>query len=180
MYEEYIKQLESVFRVLTAKLGEELGVISGTRPSVEIVEHVKVNYMNQVITIQQLGSIMIQPPRDILIQVWDKNSVGPVMKAIEEAKIGLTASSDGNVIRASLPSLTDERREEFSKLVKKISENYRIQVRARRDEVMKELKNADLNKDQEFKAKEAAQKKVDEVNKRIEEMVEKKLKEIQG
>ena len=102
------------------------------------------------------------------------------MKAIENAKIGLTTSNDGNVIRASLPSLTDERREEFTKLIKKTSENFRIQIRTRRDEVMKEMKAAGLNKDQEFKAKEKVQEKVDEANKKIEELVEKKLKEIQG
>ena len=180
MYEQYIKQLEETFRIIVMKLGEELGVIRGNRPSVELVEHVKVNYMDQMFTVQQLGSITIQPPRDILIQVWDKNTVGPVMKAIETAKIGLSTSNDGNVIRASLPALTDERREEFTKLIKKTSENYRIQVRTKRDEVMKDMKAAGLNKDQEFKQKEKVQEKVDEVNKEIEELVEKKLKEIQG
>jgi len=180
MYDQYIKSLEETFKTIVSKLGEEMSVIRGNRPSVELVEHVRVSYMEQVFTVQQLGSITIQPPRDILIQVWDKSAVGPVMKAIEGAKIGLTTSNDGNVIRASLPSLTDERREEFTKLIKKTSENFRIQVRTRRDEVMKEMKSAGLNKDQEFKAKEKVQEKVDEANKKIEELVEKKLKEIQG
>lgn len=182
--EKFLKELESEFGVIFSRIKEELGMIRSNRPSVEFLENIKVNVYDQWMTIQQLGALGVQPPRDILITAWDKNAVGAIMKAIEDAKIGLSVSNDGNVIRASLPVLTEERKQELAKLVKKISENYRIQVRARRDEAMKKAKAAEdsgeVNEDQEFKLKEKIQKQVDEANRKIEEAVGKKLAELAG
>lgn len=182
--EKLIKELEGEFGVIFSKIKEELNMVRSNRPSVAILENIKVNVYDQWMTVQQLGSLSVQPPKDILITIWDKNAVGAIMKAIEDAKIGLSVSNDGNVIRASLPVLTDERKQELAKLVKKISENYRIQVRARRDEAMRKVKAAedsgDVNEDQEFKLKEKIQKQVDEANKKIEDLVEKKLSELAG
>ncbi len=184
MEEKYLKNLEDNFSKVIAKIKEETAMIRGNRPSVELLESVKVNVYDQWMTIQQLGSLSVQPPRDVLISVWDKNAVGAIVKAIEAAKIGLTVSNDGNVIRASLPVLTEERKQEFTKLVKKISESFRIQIRSHRDEVMKEVKMAgddgDLSEDQVFKLKEKIQSKVEEANKKVEEVVDKKLKEFEG
>lgn len=182
--EKLIKELEGEFGVIFSKIKEELNMVRSNRPSVAILENIKVNVYDQWMTVQQLGSLSVQPPKDILITIWDKNAVGAIMKAIEDAKIGLSVSNDGNVIRASLPVLTDERKQELAKLVKKISENYRIQVRARRDEAMKKVRVAEdsgeVNEDQEFKLKEKIQKQVDEANKKIEDLVEKKLSELAG
>jgi len=172
---------EELDRVIV-KFNEEISIIRGNRPSVELVENIGVEYFDQRMTIKQLGSISIQPPRDILINIWDKNAVGPVMKAIEEAKIGLGVSNEGNIVRASLSTLTDERRTEMTKLAKKTSENARIQVRNRRDETIKKIKSAsdkkEMNEDEVFKLKEKIQVRVDEANKKIEEGLEKKIREI--
>lgn len=182
--EKFSKDFEGGLRAIADKLKEDLRMIRSNRPSVELLENIKVNVYDQWMTVQQLGSLSVQPPKDILITIWDKNAVGAIMKAIEDAKIGLSVSNDGNVIRASLPVLTDERKQELAKFVKKISENYRIQVRARRDEAMKKVKAAEesgeVNEDQEFKLKEKIQKQVDEANKKIEEIIEKKLAELAG
>lgn len=182
--EDLIGKFETDLKMVVDKLKDELGMIRSNRPSVEILENIKVNVYDQMMTVQQLGSISIQPPRDLLISIWDKNAVGAVVKAIEDAKIGLTVSNDGNVIRAFLPVLTDERKSELSKLVKKTSENFRIQVRSRRDEVMKRVKSlkedGEINEDQEFKLKDKLQEKVEGANKGIEDMVARKLEEIQG
>ncbi len=182
--EKLIKEFEAALKTAVFKLNEDLKMIRSNRPSVEIIENIRVNIYEQNMTIQQLGSISIQPPRDILISVWDRAAVGAVSKAIEEAKIGLSVSTDGNVIRASLPVLTDERKAELSKLVKKTIEEARIRVRGERDEVMKKIKKAEddkeLSEDVAFKAKEKAQKLVEEENKKIEGMMEGKIREISG
>lgn len=181
--EEFLKQFENDLKTLAEKLKGDLKMIRSNRPSVEIVEGIKVNLYDQWMTIQQLGSITIQPPRDLVISVWDKNAVGAVAKAIEDAKIGLSVSNDGTDIRASLPVLTDERKAELSKLVKRTVEEARIQVRTRRDEAMKKVKAEKeaktLNEDQEFKVREKLQKQVEEGNKQIEALLNSKISEIE-
>ena len=180
--EIFAKQLEHDLKIVAEKLRDELAMIRGSRPSVDLLENIRVNLYEQEMTIKQLGSISIIPPRGIQISIWDKNAVGAVMKAIENAKIGLSVSNDGNNIIATLSQLGAERREELSKLVKKQSESSRIQVRANRDDFIKKLREAESEKkvseDEAFKTKEKIQKLVDEANKAIETTVEKKLQEL--
>ncbi len=178
----YIKELEDTLKSLTQKFQEELKTIRSNRPSVAVLEDVRVDYYGQKMSVKQLGSLSVRPPRDIEISVWDKNAIAPVMGAIDGAKLGLSLTNDGNVIRATLPQLTDERRAEFSKVVKKMAEAVRIQMRSRRDDTIKKLKSAEEDKkigeDQVFKGKEKIQKIVDEVNGKIEAALEGKLKEL--
>lgn len=180
--ETYVKELENDVRIVVDKLRGELNMIRGNRPSVDLIENIKVNLYEQELTIKQLGSISVIPPRGIQIGIWDKNAVGAAMKAIDNAKIGLSTSNDGNTIIATLSQLGVERREELSKLVKKQSENSRIQIRANRDDAIKKLRDAEnkkeLSEDEAFKTKEKIQKAVDEANKRIESIVENKLREL--
>ena len=181
--ETYLKELEEDLKIVLEKLRGELQMIRGNRPSVDLVENIKLNLYEQEMTIKQVGSISIVPPRGIQISVWDKNAVGAAMKAIEKAKIGLSTSNDGNNIIATLSPLGAERREELSKLARRQSENSRIQVRAKRDDFIKKLREAEAEKkmseDESFKAKEKIQKAVDEANKQIESVVENKLQELQ-
>ena len=138
--ESFLKELESELKHILDKLKEELSGLRSNRPAVQMVEKVPVTYFDQVMTVKQLGSISVHPPREIDVTVWDKNALGPVQKAIQEANLGLSASTDGNMIRLNLPTLTDERRAELTKVVKKTIEASRIQIRARRDEINKKTK----------------------------------------
>lgn len=160
---------------------KEIAVIRGNRPSPALVEDLKVDYFGQLLSIKQLGSISIIPPREIDINVWDKNAIPGVVKVIEAA--GLSANFEGKLIRINLPSLTEERRQEFIKRVKKTGENFRIQLRHQRDEINKEIMRSfevkEINEDQKFKIKEEAQKNVDFVNQEIENILVKKIKELQ-
>lgn len=181
--EQYLKELEQTLKGLTGFLAEELKGIRTNRPSVDLIEGIKVNYFDDWFTIQQLGSISVVPPREIRISVWDKNAVGPITKAIEDANAGLTVSSDGNSVRAMLSQMSNERREEFMKLTKKKTEAARIEIRGKRDEAMKKIKtlqdSKEISDDQAFKLKERVQKFVDEENKRAEALLETKLKELE-
>src|SRR4030067_3010768 len=111
--EKNLKELEISMKNSVDSLKTELQNVRGNRPSVEILENVKVNCYDQMMTLKQLGSLSLRPPREIEIQLWDKSVTQQIIKAIEDAKIGLSVSSDGNIIRASLPTLTDERRREI-------------------------------------------------------------------
>lgn len=180
--EQYIKDLEIELAAVTGKLKQDLAEIRGNRPSADMVQNIALTLYDQRITIRELGSLNILPPRTIQITLWDKDAVLPVIKAIEAAHLGLTATNDGNIIRATLSSLGDERREELAKLVKKMAETVRIQIRSRRDDTMKRIKdgenNKELTKDDAFRAKEKIQKAVDKANDDVALFVEGKMAEI--
>ncbi|HTY40215.1 MAG TPA: ribosome recycling factor [Candidatus Paceibacterota bacterium] len=180
--EPYIKELEAGLQAAVAKFHEEIQGVRTNRPSVQLIEDVRVDIYGQQMTVKQLGSLGIRPPRDIEVNIWDKNAVGAVVKAITEAKMGLSVTNDGNTVRVTLPPLTDERRAEFTKLVKKMAEEARIKVRAYRDEVLKKVKAAqdrkELSEDQVFKGKERLQKIVDGANEKVETTLGGKLKEL--
>ncbi len=181
--EKNLKDLETYVKNSSDALKGELQNVRGNRPSVEILENVKVNCYDQMMSLKQLGSLSLRPPREVEIQLWDKSVTQQVVKAIEDAKIGMGVSSDGNVIRASLPTLTDERRKELIKLAGKITETYKIQFRSHRDEAIKKFKSGqekgELTEDDFFQAKEKTQKIIDEANRKSEEMLENKVKEIE-
>jgi len=177
-----LKELESAFRGVHEKFREELSAIRGNRPSVELIQDIRVSYYDEQLPVKQLGSLSVVPPRSIQITMWDQNAVSPVMKAIESAKAGLSLTNNGNNIIATLSQLGAERREELTKLVKKTSETSRIHIRAKRDETIKRLRDAEskktISEDEVFKTKEKIQKLVDDVNGKIETLVQNKLKEL--
>lgn len=182
--ENNLKEFEVLLKTALERLREEFAAIRGNRPSVELLENIKVNCYDRLLTIKQMGSLSVKPPREIEIHIWDNDAVHPVMKAIEDAKTGLSVTSEGNLLRIFLPTLTDERRQELIKLAKKTAEAARIQIRSMRDEAIKKLKTAEEKKeiaeDNFFKKKEKIQKMVDETNKTIETVLESKIKEVEG
>src|SRR5436305_1435033 len=117
--DQFIKDLESALSGVVQKLKTDFAGIRGNRPSIEAIQEIKVNVYDQSLTVKELGSLNILPPRTVQIMIWDKDAVGAVMKAIEGAHLGLTASNDGNTIRATSSALGDERREELTKAIKK-------------------------------------------------------------
>jgi len=180
--DELVKQLELQTKSLVEALKQALGSVRANRPSPQLVENIPVTYLDQQLTVRQLGSISIQPPRELQISVWDKGAVQAVAKAIENSPLHLASSVQGNVVRAQLPALTAERREELTKLVKGEAEKVRIKLRGARDEVNKKieaaLKAKTINEDQKFKTKERVQKAVDKANQEIEILLTSKIKEI--
>ncbi len=180
--EQFIKDLETGLSSVTQKLKQDFGQIRGNRPSPELVQDLKVSLYDQTLSIRELGSLNVLPPRTLQITVWDKNAVGAIMNAINGAHLGLSTTNDGMNIRATLSSLGDERREEMTKLIKKTAEAIRIQIRAKRDETMKRLKDADIKKeiteDEVFKAREKVQKVIDRANGEVEVLVNAKLAEL--
>jgi len=120
---EYLEQLEKQFDRLAGELKEELATIRANRPTPKLIEDINADYLEQLIPIKQLGSISVELPRNLIVAPWDKESIHPIVKGIEDAKLGVTVAAQGNVIRVTLPELTDERRQELSKIVKKITED---------------------------------------------------------
>lgn len=176
------KELEQALHEAVESFKTELQGVRSGRPSTQLLENIQVSYFDQMVPIKQLGSLSITPPREIDVMVWDPTAVNAVAKAIESAKIGLTANVDGNTIRCFLPPLTSERREELGKVVKKLAEEYRIRIRSNRDDANKKIKAAEgektLTEDMAFKTKERIQKLVDDANKKVEDALSQKIAEL--
>jgi ribosome recycling factor len=180
--EQHFKELETALSGIVQKLKQELSAIRGNRPSADMLQELRVNIYDQSLTIRELGSLSVIPPRTIQVTLWDIAAVSAVLKAINDAHLGLTASNDGLMIRASLSQLGNERRDELMKLVKKTAEASRIQVRARRDDAMKRMKDSEAKKemgeDEAFRMKEKMQKLVEKTNADLEFLTDAKLGEL--
>ena len=123
----------------------EYNLMRAGRANPKIVEGIKVDYYGTMTPINQMGNISIPEPRCLVISLWDKSALKLVEKAILAANIGVTPQNDGTVIRLTFPVLTEERRKELVKQVKKLAEDAKVVLRnARRDamEALKKEKNA--------------------------------------
>ena len=178
-----LKNLELGLKQSTEHLKSQLATIRGNRPSPKLVEDIAVDYYGQKLTVKQVGAISIAPPREIQISVWDKNAVNTVAKAIELSNLNVSSSVDGNVIHINLPPLSEERRQELIKVVKKEAETARIQIRSHRDEAIKESKaefdQGKITEDDKFQVKDKIQETIDKANEEIDKILEQKTKEIE-
>ena len=116
------------------------------RANPKLVENIKVDYYGAMTPIKQMGNISIPEPRQIVISVWDKSTLKAIEKAILAANIGVTPQNDGVVIRLVFPVLTEERRRDLVKQVKKLAEDTKVVLRNARREAMDGLKKEKNNK----------------------------------
>lgn len=178
-----VQELELKIKENLEYLKNQFTAIRGNRPSPRMVEDIIIDYFGQRMPLKQLGSISVNPPREILISIWDKQAVAVSAKAIESSNLNVSANIDGNLIRINLPPLSTERRQELIKIVKKETEEARIKIRHLRDEANKKISQQEedgkINEDDKFKLKQETQKKIDKANSDIEAMLDKKIKEIE-
>jgi ribosome recycling factor len=160
---------------------ECLGVRTG-RAHPALVEDIKVDYYGTMTPLKQMGTVSVPEPRQILISPWDKTSLKAIEKAIMASSLGVTPQSDGENIRINLPELTGERRIELSKIVKKYAEDARVAVRnVRREgnEIYKKMeKESAITEDDLHLYQKEIQELTDEWIKNVDEVLEKKEKEI--
>ncbi|MSR77467.1 MAG: ribosome recycling factor [Candidatus Omnitrophica bacterium] len=116
------------------------------RASIGLVEGIQVDYYNTPTPIKSLANISTPDAKTILIQPWDVSAVGEIEKGILKSGLGLTPLNDGKVVRIQIPSLTDERRVELSKIVKKVAEEGRVSVRNARHEALEVIKKLEKSK----------------------------------
>jgi ribosome recycling factor len=135
------------------------------RANPSLLEKVVVDYYGTNMPINQLANISVPEPRTLLIAPWDKSVIPLIEKAIQKSELGITPSSDGNVVRLNIPQLTEERRKEFIKQLHKKAEEHRVSVRnIRRDvneELKKQEKDGNASEDEVKRAQEQIQKATD-------------------
>ncbi len=118
----------------------EFAVMRAGRANPKLVEGIKVDYYGAMTPINQMGNISIPEPRQIVISLWDKSALKDVEKAILAANIGVTPQNDGTCIRLTFPVLTEERRKDLVKQVKKLAEDTKVVLRNARRDAMEALK----------------------------------------
>jgi ribosome recycling factor len=161
---------------------KELGKVRTGRASFSLVEGVKVDYYGTLTPLQQVGTLSVPESRLITITPWDVKMIGPIEKAIQAAGLGLNPSSDGKVVRIPIPPLTEERRRELVKLVKKMAEDARVAVRNIRREGIERLKEKEKKKesseDDVKRGQERIQKETDAFIKKVDDILKAKEQEI--
>src|SRR6056297_2792320 len=163
-------------------LKKDLQKIRTGRASLNLLDDVRVDYYNTPTPLNQIASLSVPESRLITIQPWDASAIEEIEKAIMKSNLGLTPSSDGKIIRITIPPLTEDRRKDIVKQVNKVCEDYRIAVRNVRREAndtLKQLKkDGDASEDDVFKAQEDIQKLTDEHIKEIDSIYKDKEKEV--
>ena len=148
MVNETLKSIEDKMKASVRVFREDLASIRTGHASPALVEHVKVEYAGVPTPLNQLAGISAPEAGLLVIQPWDKSSIGSIEKAILKSELGLNPSNDGNIIRISIPPLSEERRQELIKVVHKRVEERKIAVRSLRHDALNDLKK--LEKDKEI------------------------------
>ena len=159
----------------------EYQTIRAGRANPHVLDKVKVDYYGTPTPIQQVGNISVPEARMIQIAPWEKSLIKEIEKAILASDVGITPSNDGSVIRLVFPELTEERRKELSKDVKKKGEDAKVAVRNIRREgndALKKLAKEDVSEDEIKDMEEQLQKMTDKFIKDIDAAIEEKSKEI--
>jgi ribosome recycling factor len=163
-------------------LQKELRRIRTGRASLALLDGIMVDYYGSPTPINQMATLSIPEARQIVIQPWDSQALQGIEKAILKSDLGLTPMNDGKIIRIVLPPLTEERRKELVKVVKRIGEDFKVQVRNHRrdaNDMLKDLKKEkEITEDDMHKGQDRVQKTTDQLIADVEKIVGEKEKEI--
>jgi len=181
-YKEIVNKVRPEMDRAIGFLERELVKIRTGRASVSLVEDLIVECFGQRFPLKQLAAISSPEPKQIIIQPWDKSYVESIEKAISNSNIGVSAVVDKDIIRVNLPPLSDEYRKTLAKALSEKQEETRKTIRHWRGEAWEEIqektKEGEIREDDKFKAKEELQEIIDDYNKKIDELGEKKKREI--
>ena len=178
---EQLKIYEEKMDKTIDSLMNDYASIRAGRANPHVLDKIKVDYYGTPTPIQQVGNISVPEARMILIQPWEKSLLKAIEKAIQTSDLGINPNNDGSCIRLIFPELTEDRRKELAKDVKKKGENAKVAVRnIRRDanDAFKKLAKEDVSEDEIKELEEQTQKLTDKYIKEVDQMVDVKSKEI--
>lgn len=182
MPDEILKHTEESMRKSTDNLQRELTGIRTGRANPALLDTVKVMYYGQSVPLKQVASISVPDGRLITVQPWERSLVPEVEKAIQASELGLNPQSDGTLIRLPIPPLTEERRKELVKIVKRLAEETRVAIRNIRRDANEQFKKMEkshgISEDLFHEKHDEVQKITDRFIARIDEVVATKEKEI--
>lgn len=163
-------------------LKSELSSLRAGRANAQVLDRIMVDYYGSMTPINQLGNISVPEPRMLIIALWDTKMIGAVEKAIQKSDLGINPANDGKVIRLIFPELTEERRKDLVKTVRKKGEESKVAIRSiRRDSmeaIKKQKKDGELTEDDQKQLETKLQKQTDDFIKEIDTILSMKEKEI--
>lgn len=179
---EAVNELKERIEKRTAYYKEELKGVRTGRASVSMFDNIKVDYYGTMTPLAGVASLSAPEPRLVTITPWDASMIKAIEKAILSSQMGFNPSNDGKVIRVPFPQLTEERRKELVKIVKKMGEEAKISIRNERrdanDKIKKQEKNKEISEDECKKLQEDVQKLTDAAIKKLDEITDAKEKEV--
>ncbi|MBO8170984.1 MAG: ribosome recycling factor [Bacillaceae bacterium] len=182
MPDKVMKEAEERMEKAISVLRQELASLRAGRATPSLLDKVLVDYYGTQTPVNQLANISAPEPRLLVIQPWDKSALGEIEKAIQKSDLGLTPTNDGDVIRIAIPALTEERRNELVKVVKKNGEEAKVAIRNIRrdanDDLKKLEKDGEVSEDELRRYQDQIQKTTDKYVGQVDQIVEDKEKEI--
>jgi len=182
MDEKTVKEVEAKMEKTLSSLKSDLNKVRTGRASLALFDDIRVDYYGTSTPLNQMATLSVPEPRLITIQPWDTSIIGEIEKAILKSELGVTPASDGKIIRITIPRLTEERRKELVKVVKKMAEGAKVAVRNIRREANEQLKGLEKDKkisqDQLHQWVDKVQVSTDKYIKRVDEVLAAKEKEI--
>jgi ribosome recycling factor len=146
MDENVTKDVEAKMEKTLSTLKADLGKVRTGRASLALFDQIRIDYYGTPTPLQQVATLAVPEPRLITIQPWDTSIIGEIEKAILKSELGLTPMNDGKIIRISIPRLTEERRKELVKVVRKMAEASKVALRNIRRDANEHLKTQEKNK----------------------------------
>ena len=147
MVSDELQKIEGRMQTSVSGLRRELATLRTGRATPALVEHIRVDYAGVPTPLKQFAGISVPEASLLVIQPWDKGSIREIEKAILKSELGFNPTNDGNVIRISIPPLSEERRQEIIRVVRKRIEERKVTVRNFRHEVMNDLKTMEKSKE---------------------------------
>lgn len=182
-YKKYIKEVKPQFKDALEYLQKELDKIRADRATPSLVEDIVVDAFDQKMPLKQMAAISCPEERQIVIEPWNKDYIKSIVSAIQKVNSELNPMPQGKIVRVNLPPMTQEYRQKLVKKLSKIRENARVSIKRAREEVWKKIKEAEqegeITEDDKYRGKDELQDLVDEYNKKIDELVDKKTEKIQ-
>ncbi len=182
-YKDFINKIKPEIEKAIHFFEGELAKIRTGRATPSLVENINCECFGQKFPLKQLAAISVPEPKQILIQPWDKSYIEGIVRALEKTGIGANPIVDKEVIRINLPPLSEEYRKELLRLLSQKKEQTRETIRRWRekawDEIQKGYHEGKIREDDKYRGKDELQELIDEYNEKIEEMAEKKKKEIE-
>jgi ribosome recycling factor len=182
MKELVFEELKDNMEKLISSFEKSLSKVRTGRASISLLDGIKVEYYGTPTPLNQMASLSVPESRLIVITPWDASVIGAVEKAIQKSDLGLMPTTDGKVVRIAIPALTEERRRDLVKVVRKMTEECKIKLRnARRDanEQLKDLKkDSEISEDELYSAQEDVQKTTDKFIEKTDKILSAKEKEI--
>ncbi|SDY84192.1 ribosome recycling factor [Proteiniborus ethanoligenes] len=182
MYLDVHKQAEEKMKKTIKAFKEDLNSIRAGRANPTLLDRITIDYYGTQTPLNQISNISAPEPRLLVIQPWDANVISQIEKSILKSDLGLNPSNDGKLIRLAIPQLTEERRKELIKVVKKNSENAKVAIRNGRREANEQIKKmqkaSELTEDEQKQAEEQMQKITDKYIEEIDSILVQKEKEL--